>query len=712
MKGRGEREIPRKSPRHNSHLRKSWATPPEIEPCSPSPSKIFCYHGRVPVSKAGVTLTQIGYGLQLWCPKLSFLKLPPETAGLNTVALVDTLASLGIHPDGMLGHSVGELGCAYADGAFTAEQAVLAAYWRGRVICDASLPPGAMAAVGLTWEEAKSRCPEDVSPACHNSADNVTVSGTVESVRVFVQQLKEEGVFAREVDSSGIAFHSSHIAQLGPALRKHLEKLVPSPKQRSHRWVSTSVSESLWQSPLARFSSPAYHVNNLLSPVLFREALAQVPDNAVVVEVAPHCLLQAILRRALPATCVAVGLAKRLHPDNLHVFLAGLGRMFNAGLHPKLGRLYHKVKYPVGRGTPMIAPLVQWDHSTEWAVAKDVGKRGVRSGECIMEVNLSKEEDKYLFGHEIDGRLICPATGYMTLVWKTFARLQGKSLGDLAVVLEDVQFHRATILPKEGAVRFLVNVLDGTGAFEVCESGSVAATGRVRPLSESDAFLDSGDPDVGAAEAVHMTGREVYRALKLRGYDYSGVFKGIASADTDGVRGELLWKKNWVSFMDTVLQFSLMGEDAQGLYLPARLQKVVIDPRVHSSLEEDALVPVSLKKNVGVVRAGGVEMRGLHANLAPRRQRSQAPPKLEKYAFVPYQSSSGNKTMDDVGKDLEQALTVILQVVLENSGGAMKLRVAEVAGDSPPEALLSPLVVNIFHGEPMTNVSVLNMLPS
>jgi fatty acid synthase len=61
---------------------------------------------------------------------------------------VDVLTSIGIHPDGIVGHSVGELGCAYADGTFTAEQTVLAAYWRGRCILESKLPPGAMAAVG------------------------------------------------------------------------------------------------------------------------------------------------------------------------------------------------------------------------------------------------------------------------------------------------------------------------------------------------------------------------------------------------------------------------------------------------------------------------------------------------------------------------------------------------------------------------------------
>lgn len=64
------------------------------------------------------------------------------------VALVDVLRTLGIEPDGIVGHSVGELGCAYADGCLTAEETVMSAYWRGRCVSEADLPAGGMAAVG------------------------------------------------------------------------------------------------------------------------------------------------------------------------------------------------------------------------------------------------------------------------------------------------------------------------------------------------------------------------------------------------------------------------------------------------------------------------------------------------------------------------------------------------------------------------------------
>ena len=285
------------------------------------------------------------------------------------VALVDLLASIGISPDGIIGHSVGELGCAYADGCFTAEQTVLAAYARGKAILESKLAPGGMAAVGLTWEEAKARCPADIFPACHNAKDSVTISGPAESVSKFVAQLKSEGIFAKEVSSNGKAFHSKYIAESGPKLRESLEKIIRVPKPRSQRWISTSIPEGQWNSHLAKTSSAAYHVNNLLSPVLFDEAITHIPENAFVIEVAPHCLLQAILKRALHSSCTNIGLIHRSQPDNSAYFLNSVGKMFNAGLLPVITNLYRKMDYPVSARTSMISPLIKWDHNVSWAVA-------------------------------------------------------------------------------------------------------------------------------------------------------------------------------------------------------------------------------------------------------------------------------------------------------------------------------------------------------
>ncbi|CAG2058247.1 unnamed protein product [Timema podura] len=63
------------------------------------------------------------------------------------IALVDFMMVLDITPDGYVGHSVGELGCAYMDGCFTAEETLLAAYYRGLASIETDLIPGYMAAI-------------------------------------------------------------------------------------------------------------------------------------------------------------------------------------------------------------------------------------------------------------------------------------------------------------------------------------------------------------------------------------------------------------------------------------------------------------------------------------------------------------------------------------------------------------------------------------
>lgn len=68
--------------------------------------------------------------------------------------------------------------------------------------------------------------------------------------------------------------------------------MIREPKPRSARWLSTSIPEAQWKGSLARTCSAEYSVNNLVSPVLFQEALCHVPEHAVVLEIAPHALLQ------------------------------------------------------------------------------------------------------------------------------------------------------------------------------------------------------------------------------------------------------------------------------------------------------------------------------------------------------------------------------------------------------------------------------------
>jgi len=148
-----------------------------------------------------------------------------------------------------------------------------------------------------------------------------------------------------------------------------------------------------------------------------------------------------------------------------HIFAATyIFRLFLNGVNFNPLSLYPSVLKPVSNGTPMISPLVQWDHSIGWAVptAQDfiaLGNGGTGSG-CSgsfeIDVSAASSEDAYLTGHIIDGRVLFPATGYLVLAWKQLARLIGQSIGQFPVVFENVGIHRATILPSSGKYSFYV----------------------------------------------------------------------------------------------------------------------------------------------------------------------------------------------------------------------------------------------------------------
>jgi fatty acid synthase len=105
------------------------------------------------------------------------------------IALVEVLHELDITPDGIIGHSFGEIACAYADGCLTTEEAVLASFWRGVITeSDSKIPKGLMAAVGLSYNEARKMLPKGVDVVCDNSKDSVTISGNyMKAFHIFLE---------------------------------------------------------------------------------------------------------------------------------------------------------------------------------------------------------------------------------------------------------------------------------------------------------------------------------------------------------------------------------------------------------------------------------------------------------------------------------------------------------------------------------------------
>lgn len=112
---------------------------------------------------------------------------------------------------------------------------------------------------------------------------------------------------------------------MGPKLLAQLKKFIPEPKRRTEKWISSSVSKDDWNLGKSQFSSAEYHTNNLLSAVLFEEASKNLPENAITIEIAPHGLLQAVIKKCLP-NGVHIPLTNRGNKENAIFFMSSLGK--------------------------------------------------------------------------------------------------------------------------------------------------------------------------------------------------------------------------------------------------------------------------------------------------------------------------------------------------------------------------------------------------
>lgn len=140
-----------------------------------------------------------------------------------------------------------------------------------------------------------------------------------------ISNISTKNSFQLKVQCSNIAYHSRYIADMGPKLLARLKKVIPEPKRRSSKWLSSSVPRNRWDNEESHWSSAQYHTNNLLSSVLFEETSKLLPNNALTIEVSPHGLLQAILKKSMP-NGVHLPLTKRGNKENVLYFLQGLGK--------------------------------------------------------------------------------------------------------------------------------------------------------------------------------------------------------------------------------------------------------------------------------------------------------------------------------------------------------------------------------------------------
>ncbi|KAI2797161.1 hypothetical protein BLOT_011139 [Blomia tropicalis] len=503
------------------------------------------------------------------------------------IGLFDLIKLMQLPFDGIIGHSFGEIACAYADGCLTAEQAMLTSYWRGKMVEDSNIPKGLMAAVGLSTVDVEPYCTEGgVYLACHNGHDSVTVSGLYEPMINFMERLKSENIFVRRVAGGEYPYHSVEMNRIGGALLEKLNKVIPEPKRRSERWITTSVSETDLENYCGQYACGQYFVNNLQNPVRFEHGMNSIPKKAACIEIAPHSLFDSIFKRCYKHLNY-IGLMRRTEAErNLEHFLRALGTIYTYGFNPLIERLYTHVEWPVPRGTQSISSLIQWEHSKEHCVRLYPEHHNFSTASnYVLPVSLMDSDWRFLRHHSIDGRIVFPATGYLMVAWRAMATKRGQPWTKVPIQFENVRICRPTLLNEKSVIKFNVQIIEKTGDFVVNDGNSLVCMGKISIPEMGDDFLQYQkelDIEIDSTDSnrICFDNHDIYKELRIRGYDYGSTFQGLIEADGDGSNGTVQWTGQWISFADSALHLSLLSLPIRTLFVPIGIDLFRCDPTV------------------------------------------------------------------------------------------------------------------------------------
>ncbi|XP_039308603.1 fatty acid synthase isoform X2 [Solenopsis invicta] len=625
------------------------------------------------------------------------------------IGLVDVLTSLGITPSYIIGHSAGELGCAYADKCLTIEQTILCAYFIGLACIEGNIIHSSMALVSqLNYDSLKHICPTDIEVVCRNSDNSSVVCGPTESIQEFTKKLQFNNIHVKEIYCN-VPYHSSYLVSVKSQLLLYLNKVIARPKKRSSKWISSSVPCNERYTSESNLSSAEYHTRSILNTVLFEQTTHLIPTNAVTIEIAPDSVLQHVLKNSLHPKVKKIVL-NRCNEQNIKVILQGIGKLYNYGLQLQVANLYPPVEFPVSRGTPMISPSIRWDHSEAWFTPEYQTQKFIKSRERYIEIVLDEEDYNFMKGHVIDGRNLLPATGYIELVWQTIGMMKRKTYVTMPIIFQDISFIRATHLLKDKPTNLTITI-QKDGRFEITERESVVVTGTVYETSNPEEKMTSTDILSDNNEEEHMTATDIYKKLKLRGYQYSGLFRGLHSASITGNKGHVAWKSNWTTFMDTMLQMHIIGSDDRNLYVPTSIQKLIINPKLHAwklqnnkdvenaTTNENALLPIRVHREIDTIISGGIEIRGLKATQVSSRKLVQEAV-IEEHIFVAHH--------DRAKISLNEAIRISAQLILEDHQ-ITKVKAIELIEDVDEvalEHLSSSTLLEAFNDIPLIQANI------
>ncbi|KAK0758949.1 hypothetical protein N5P37_008436 [Trichoderma harzianum] len=503
------------------------------------------------------------------------------------VALVDLLASWGVHPDLVCGHSSGEIAAAYAAGSLTASDALKVAYHRGKSVYYLKLKKGmrqgGMLAAGLSETDAQkylSKYSEQtVNVACINSPTSVTLSGDAAAIDEIASKLEEDGVFNRRL-AVPVAYHSSHMAAIGEFYLAALEKLQPRQFKPSVRMVSSVTCDEVDGSEM----DGAYWVSNLLRPVRFSPALSKVLSlpvkgssssalpPTVMVELGPHSALQG------PATQIAktiTGLPSvnyfsclKRNQDAVQSALSLASGLFTHGLPIALTG----VNNPLGVHTKVLTnlPSYSWNHSkAHWNESRRSQAYRTRkfprhdllgsaaadsiSAEPSWRMFIRLSEMPWIKGHRIDGQIVFSAAGFLTMIvealkrqantlqrpWKNRVIEFKQVVIDRPLLIQDDAFGAEvftllrpySVTSRDSSLKWqefrIYSVSQNNESTEHCRGLITLSENMGRLRTGSSSTVVSSRVGDGSDEWTQLESKQLYKLLSSSGNDYSGCFANL-----------------------------------------------------------------------------------------------------------------------------------------------------------------------------------------
>jgi malonyl CoA-acyl carrier protein transacylase len=220
---------------------------------------------------------------------------PPDadTALLNTTrlaqpalfaveyALARLWLSLGVAPDAIVGHSMGEYVAACLAGVFSLEDALRLIAVRARLVND--LPQAIMLAVMQPEEELRPLLPPGVHISLINGPSHCVIAGPPEAVTAVEQALSAREIIARRVQN-GHAFHTPMMEPILPELEVEVRKVRFS--EPRIRYLSNVTGDWITSE---QATDPAYWLNHLSRPARFSDGLRRLWQlgNPLLVECGP-----------------------------------------------------------------------------------------------------------------------------------------------------------------------------------------------------------------------------------------------------------------------------------------------------------------------------------------------------------------------------------------------------------------------------------------